>query len=164
MTSQAADYGKRVRVRTWYGAEGEVELHGPFWHLVGLWGLDVPHPPLVNLLVRRGLPVKAKRELSFQHEAGHLQTLPVALLMTVVLLVRAWRSGGIAWRNLPLLWAGHHAMWEMLAEGYVMWADRDRYKRLYRGHPHPGLLLFWLVTTLLVGWSVRGSGNSAAVD
>lgn len=66
VTSQSPDYGERVQVPTWYGAEGDVELHGPFWHLVGLWGLEVPHPPLVNLLVRRGLPLGAKRELSFK--------------------------------------------------------------------------------------------------
>lgn len=163
MTSQSPDYGERVRVRTWYGAEGEVELHGPFWHLVGLWGLDLPHPPLVNLLVRRGLPLAVKRELSFKHEAGHLQTLPVALLMTGILLVRAWRSDSVTWRNLPLLWAGHHAMWEMLAEGYVMWTDRDRYKRQYGGKRHPGLLVFWLTTAILVVWSVRETAGSAVL-
>ncbi len=89
--------------------------------------------------------------------------LPAALLATALLLVRAWRAGNITWRKLPLLWAGHHALWEMLAETYVMWTDRDRYTRLYKGKRHPGLLLFWLVTALLVGWSVRGIGNSAAV-
>ncbi len=163
MTRRPPQYGKRFRVRTWYGAVGQVELHGPFWHLVGLWGLDVPHPPLVNLLVRLGLPLEAKRELSFKHEAGHLQTLPVALLMTALLLVRAWRSRSITWRSLPLLWAGHHAMWEMLAEGYVMWSNRDRYRRLYGDKPHLGLMLFWLLTAILVGWSVRDTGNTTAV-
>ena len=78
---------KRIstEVRTWYGAKGRVELHDPFWHIVGVWGLDVPHPPLVNLLIRMGLPRDAKRELSFHHEFGHLEMLPFALLETVVL-------------------------------------------------------------------------------
>lgn len=83
--------------------------------------------------------------------------------MTVVLLVRAWRSDSITWRRLPLPWAGHHAMWEMLAEGYVMWTDRDHYKRLYAGKRHPGLLLFWLTTAILVAWSVRETGGSAVL-
>jgi len=38
----------------------------------------------------------------------------------------------------------------MLAEGYVMWRSGPRYKALYAGRLHPGLLLFWLGTVALV--------------
>ena len=116
---------------------------------------------MVNLLVRHGLPLEAERELSVQHEGGHLQVLPLALLATVVLVLRAWRTRSIRWRVLPLLWAGHHALWEMLAESYVMWSRRMRYKRLYAGRLHGGLLLFWLVTTGLLAWSLRVTGQKA---
>lgn len=139
-----------TRVRTWYGATGRVELHGPFWHLAGVWGIDIPHPPLVNLLIRQGLPVEAKRELSYHHELGHLEMLPFTLLATVALLAQARRTGQLRWSRLPRLWAGHHALWEMLAEGYVMWRSGPRYKALYAGRLHPGLLLFWLGTVALV--------------
>jgi len=84
-----------------------------------LWGIDIPHPSLVNLLIRKGLLPAAKRELSYEHELGYLQMLPFALLATAVLLVRAWQTGQFCWSRLPWLWAGHYALWEILAEGYV---------------------------------------------
>lgn len=139
---QSPAYGERVTVRTWYGARGQVELQGPFWHLAGLWGIDVPHPPLVNLIVRHGLPLEAKRRPSFDHEVGHLQMLPAAMLASIVILAQAWRTDGLRWRDLPRLWAGHHALWEMLAEAYVMRRHRERYRHLYRHGPHPGLASF----------------------
>lgn len=74
----------KTEVRTWYGATGRVELHGPFWHLAELWGIDIPHPPLINLLIRQGLPMATKRELSFIHELGHLEMLPISLLATML--------------------------------------------------------------------------------
>ena len=112
--------------------------------------MDVPHPPLVNLLIRKGLPRDAKRELSFHHEFGHLQMLPFALLGTVVLLIRSWRAGRLSWRRLPWLWAKNHAFWEMLAESYVMAVSGPRYKALYGNRFHRGLLIFWLGTATLV--------------
>lgn len=154
-----------VQVRTWYGATGRVELHDPFWHLAGLRGLDIPHPPLVNLLIRKGLQRAAKRELSFLHELGHLEMLPFALLSTAVLLVRAWQTGQLRWRRLPWLWAGHHALWEMLAENYVMWRSGLRYKALYAGRLHSGLFLFWLGTAALVAltWPTSTSGPNTVL-
>jgi hypothetical protein len=142
--------GTQIQVRTWYGATSRVELHGPFWHLVGLWGLDIPYPPLVNLLIRRGLPFAAKRELSYEHELGHLQMLPFALLATIILLMQAWRTNQLRLSRLARLWAGHHALWEMLAEGYVMSRSGPRYKALYAGRRHYELLLFWIGTATLV--------------
>lgn len=154
----------QAEVRTWYGARGRVELHGPFWHLAGVWGIDIPHPPLVNLLIRQGLPTAAKRELSLYHEFGHLEMLPFALLATMALLVHSWRKGQLRWSRIPWLWARHHALWEMLAEGYVRWRLGPRYKALYAGRLHPGLLFFWLGTMALAGldwpaqrWSFPGS-------
>ena len=138
---------KSTEVRTWYGARGRVELHNPFWNMAGVWGIDVPHPRPINLLIRKGLPRDAKRELSFHHEFGHLQTLPFALMGTAVLLLRSWRAGRLSWRRLPWLWAKHHAFWEMLAEGYVMGLTGPRYKALYGNRIHRGLLIFWLGTT-----------------
>jgi len=143
-------------VRTWYGATGRVELHGKFWHLAGLWGVDVPHPPLVNLLIRQGLPEAAQRELSYRHELGHLETLPLALLAAIVLLRQAKQAGQLKWSRALWLWAGHHALWEMLAEGYVMWRLGAHYKKLYAGRLHLGLILLWMGTAALVG---MGWGN-----
>ena len=80
-----------------------------------------------------------------------------ALLATVGLLVQAWRAGQLKWARLPWLWAGHHALWEMMAEGYVMWRKGPRYRELYAGRPHRGLLLFWVGTTILT-FATRPAG------
>ena len=147
-------------IRTWYGTIGRIELHGRFWHLAGLGGVEIPHPPLVNLLIRQGLPTEAQRELSFRHEFGHLQTLPLAVLAAFVLLMRAQRTGRLKWSQGLWLWAEHHALWEMMAESYVMWRLGRRYKGLYGGRLHGGLLLFWLGTAALVGWGFSKPKNA----
>ncbi len=137
-------------IKTWYGSTGRIELHGRFWHLAGLGNVEIPHPPVVNLLIRQGLPRDAQRELSFRHEFGHLQTLPLAIMATVLLLKRAKQTGRLKWSQGVWLWAEHHALWEMMAESYVMWRLSGRYKRLYGGRLHAGLVLFWLGTAVLV--------------
>lgn len=139
-------------IRTWYGATGRIELQGRFWHLAGLGGVEIPHPPVVNLLIRQGLPVEAQRELSFRHELGHLQVLPLAVLAAFALLAQAKQAGRLTWSQGVWLWAEHHALWEMMAESYVMWRLGGRYKRLYGGRLHGGLLIFWLGTAALVAW------------
>ncbi len=146
-------------IRTWYGSTGRIELHGRFWHLAGLGKVEIPHPPVVNLLIRHGLPAESQRELSFLHEFGHLQTLPPAILATFLLLKRAKQTGRLKWSQAVWLWAEHHALWEMMAEGYVMWRLGKQYNRLYRGRLHAGLALFWLGTIALVVRGLRLKNN-----
>lgn len=67
-------------VRSWYGLPAEIAVENNLWHLVRVAGLSLHHPPLVNLILRRGLPREERLYLSFLHEFGHLQTLPVAVL------------------------------------------------------------------------------------
>jgi len=66
------------------------------------------------------IATESQRELSFLHEFGHLQTLPPANLATFLLLKRAKQTGRLKWSQGVWLWAEHHALWEMMAEGYVM--------------------------------------------
>ena len=78
------------RVRAWYGLPGEIVVEGPDWRLVKVGPLPLPHPPLINRFIRRGLPRQARLQLSYRHELGHLQMLPLALAHAVWL----WR-----WRD-----------------------------------------------------------------
>ena len=136
------------RVRAWYGMPAEIVIEGDYWHLVQVGNLKLPHPPVVNLFIRRGLSPQDRLQFSHRHEFGHLQTLPLALFHLVWLF---WRSPGLrrgpvwrwAWQwGIALL--VHEAVWEMASEGYVMIREGERYRRAYRARPNLFLVLFWM--------------------
>ena len=122
-------------VRSWYGLAAEIAVENGLWHLVRVGGLPLHHPPLVNLILRRGLPRRARLRLSLLHEFGHLQTLPVALVHVVVLLFsRRWRKRGVSGTLAALAVAviAHEAVWELASETYVIAAAGPEYRRIYR--------------------------------
>ncbi|HSD50415.1 MAG TPA: hypothetical protein VLG48_03325 [Candidatus Methylomirabilis sp.] len=135
------------QVRAWYGLPGEIIVDGHHWHLIKVGRLPLPHPPLINRLIRRGLPQEDQLRLSYWHELGHLQTLPLALAHAVWL----WRGG----RRQPRPWVGrviglaaalvaHEAIWELASETYVVTKSSQRYWQLHRKHPNPLRPAFWI--------------------
>ena len=125
--------------RTWYGAPARVRAASSSLCEAALWGVALPHPSLVNMLIRRGLPADDRLRLSYWHELGHLQALPlvaVAALMT-------WASARRVRRSLVLSILGLNALWELLAEGYVVWKVRGEYLLIYRRTWNPFLIPFW---------------------
>src|SRR3990172_5756052 len=75
-----------MKVRSWYGLSGEIEVENELWHLVKVGGVPLNHPPVVNLILRRGLPREDRLRLSYLHEYGHFQTLPLAVAHAFLLL------------------------------------------------------------------------------
>ncbi len=150
-------------LHAWYGLPGEIVIEHDYWHLVRVGAVSLPHPPLVNLFIRRGLPVEERRRLSYWHEFGHLQTLPLALLHGLWLAwpgsvrVRSWRE---RLTRLAALLLAHEALWELLSESYVVWkVGPTAYRRIYRSHPNPWLRGFWVGMALLAlvgSWLARG--------
>ena len=53
------------RIRAWYGLPGEIVIEGDDWHLVKVGPLPLPHPPLINRLIRCGLPRQTRPQLSY---------------------------------------------------------------------------------------------------
>lgn len=145
-------------LRTWYGLKAEIDIESTSWHLVRIGRLALPHPPLVNLVLRKGQGRADYLRLSLLHEFGHLQTFPIALAHTILLLAVARRRGGL--RNI-LAGAGawllaHEAAWEMVSELYVVAQAGDDYRRIYRENPNRGgRLLFWGGMTLLTALATR---------
>ena len=136
------------RVTSWYGLTGEIEVGNELWRLVRVGTLNLPHPPVVNTFLRAGLPRSDRLRLSFLHEFGHLQTLPVALAHGLILLVTGLRgrkspAGWILW--LVGLLVAHEAAWEMASEAYVVLNDGRRYRETYRQHHNPFVCAFWVV-------------------
>ncbi len=132
-------------VRTWYGLQAEVDVENHRWHRVRVGRLRLNHPPLVSLVVRREVPNKDRLRLSFFHEFGHLQTLPLAVahVVTLVWLGRHHkdRRRGVL-RTLALVLA-HQTTWELASETYVLMHERRNYIAAYR-KSNPWIpLLFW---------------------
>jgi hypothetical protein len=72
-------------------------------------GISMPHPSLINLALRRGVPHETRLRLFFLHEVGHLQTLPL-LVVPQLLLRRKQRArkGNFLFHVLGL-----EAFWEL---------------------------------------------------
>jgi hypothetical protein len=135
------------KVRSWYGVAAEIAVENDLWHLVRIGPVSLPHPPLVNLLLRRGQPRQERLILSFLHEFGHLQTLPVAITHGLW-LQRRIRGRERSWRQRLMVWlvaiVAHEAVWELASETYVLAHAGRKYGQIYRRCPNaPGLILFW---------------------
>ena len=127
-------------VRSWYGLTAEIAVENNLWHLVRVGGVALNHPPLVNLLLRWRQPRRQRLYLSFLHEFGHLQTLPLAILHVLWLLVKGhWRGRGVlGWLTVPAAAViAHEAVWELASESYVVVKAGREYGRIYRDHPNP---------------------------
>lgn len=139
--------GTPLSVRAWYGLPAEIAVENGLWHLVRVGGIALSHPPVVNLILRRGLPETERLRLSFLHEFGHLQTLPVALAHVWLLFSSGhWQPNGLAGviKTIAAAFLAHEAVWELASEVYVVANTGKAYRQIYRKHPNPGgQLLFW---------------------
>ncbi len=144
------------RTNTWYGLPTTITVSTTNFHRVRADGVVLPHPGVVNAVVRAGLPWPVKLELTARHELGHLQTLLVPLLHLMLMWALRPREAGRG-RARWLRWAwgllAHQAIWEVATEGYVLATDRRAWQ-----HPRPrwaqGLyVVFWTAMTLLAGGS-----------
>ncbi len=167
MGSDTAVTSPTHHVRSWYGLSAEIVVEGSLWHLVRLGRLALYHPPLVNLVLRRGLPREERLQLSFLHEFGHLQTLPVAVLHLLWLVVYGrFRRPTKTETGLTILAAvvAHQATWELASESYVVACTGPAYRHIYREHPNSwGHITFWggmtLLAALLTRWVLAKNNN-----
>jgi hypothetical protein len=141
-----------MKVRSWYGLTGELEVENQLWHLVKIQNLALNHPPLVNLILRRRLSEPDRLCLSYLHEYAHLQTLPLAIIHLLFLIKfrnRQTRSfkGWLVWFITMTL--AHEAVWELLSEGYVVAQDPTVYRLVYHKSPNFLLPLFWVIMSSL---------------
>ncbi len=133
--------------RSWYGLPVEIVIEGDYWHWVKAGPVPLPHPPLVNLVVRQGLPRAERLRLSYTHEMGHIQTLPAVLVHVLWLLRRRPRMTSQSLLR-RLTWLGallvvHQAVWELAAEGYVAARHGLEYYRVHKQHGRRVAALFW---------------------
>lgn len=149
-------------ITAWYGLHGEIIVEDELWHLVRVGNLSLPHPPLVNLMIRRGLAAKDRLQFSYLHEFGHLQTLPVAAIHASLLLWLARRGNRPTGIKVLAGLLAHEAVWELASESYVVLRAGWKYRRAYRRRPNRWQGLFWLGMSFLamIGTWLVGSRKS----
>lgn len=132
-------------VRSWYGVPARIVATDRGLCNVAFIGIPLPHPCLINLVIRHGLPELIKARLFFLHELGHVETLPL-LVLPLILLWRGWKASPSP-LILNLLALG--SFWELVAEIYVIFRSRREYVAAWRQSRNPAALVFWPSLLLL---------------
>jgi hypothetical protein len=120
MTTKKA---KTIHRRTCYGLNATVAIGSGFIHKAGFGDLLIPHPPVINWLLRQGLTRDEQYALSFTHEFGYLQSTPLALLYAVTNIAVAFATGYPSLAKIILLLIGAHAAWEGMSEIFTIITD-----------------------------------------
>jgi len=143
-----------MKKRTWFFLNAVVEVEPGYLHRAGFGRFLLPHPPVVNWLLRRGLSRDAYKKLCSEHEMGHLQALPFeALYSAILILVMMSKDANdvVGW-----LWVivSSFAAWEIFAEVHTIRYVQPGYHHLYRDISLVPRIIFWSVTLLLMfgGW------------
>ncbi|MEJ2182775.1 MAG: hypothetical protein P8Y66_04555 [Nitrospirota bacterium] len=158
MRNKRPKKSQTLEARTWYGPRATVVIGPGFRHSSGWGTLRIPHPPVVNWLLRRGLREKNRLDLAGAHEMAHMETAPFFLLYAAISMAAASRAGGGALSVAAAL-VGAQAVWEMLSEALIIALDRVGYRLRYAGARRLPRLLFWCSMGLLavLPW-VAGAG------
>jgi hypothetical protein len=143
-----------MKKRTWYFLNAVVEVEPGRFHRAGFGHLLIPHPPVVNWLLRRGLSKESYKNLCTEHEMGHLQALPFELLYSVILMLVMMSNANDDAAGWFWLVVSSFASWEIVAEAHTIRHVQPAYHYLYRGVSLVPRFLFWLISLSLVfgGW------------
>jgi hypothetical protein len=146
----------RIKVRTWYGMGGTVIIGPGFLHRTGLGWFLIPHPPLVNWLLRQGLLKNFSNALRVTHEFGHLQTAPLALLYTAANYTAIITANRTDLSNLILVFISTHAAWEIMSEILTIMSDAQFYHKCYEKVSIIPRAIFWFsaIVLTLLGWII----------
>ena len=147
---------KTVQRRMWFGMNATVTIGPGFIHNAGFSKILLPHPPVINWLLRQRLTDEAWHTLSFTHEFGHLQTVPLAVLYTGVMLALASVTGHTGFLEIVLVLISTHAAWEIVAEIYTITGNFLLYRKYYEKITVIPRIIFWILTGTLtvIGWFI----------
>jgi hypothetical protein len=146
---------KNAQLRTWYGLKTEITVGPGFIHWIGWHGFHIPHPPIVNWLLRRGLNEDDYYTLSISHEFAHFQSAPLALPYTVGLIALG-AGRGLSFLSMVIIIISTHAVWELFSEIFTILCNRQYYRRCYMGIPSRPRRIFWISMSVLsiLGWGI----------
>jgi len=142
-----------MKKRTWYFLNAVVEIEPGRFHRAGFGKLLIPHPPVVNWLLRRGLSQDAYKILCTEHEMGHLQALPFEILYSIILILIAISTGNDDTFGWLWVLVSSFSAWEITAEMHVIRCVKPGYSHFYRGVSYLPRIAFWGLTLSLVAGS-----------
>jgi hypothetical protein len=147
---------KKTKIRTWYGLDGTVIIGAGFMHKSGVGTLIIPHPAVINWLLRLGLPENSAITLRINHEIGHLQSAPLAVLYTAANYTAIITANQVNLLNLTLVFICTHAAWEIMSEILTIVTDSQFYHKCYQGVSLVPRAIFWLstISLTLTGWII----------
>jgi hypothetical protein len=147
---------KRTKIRTWYGLDGTVIIGAGFMHKSGVENLIIPHPAVINWLLRLGLRENSATTLRINHETGHLQSAPLAVLYTAANYTAIITANQVNLFNLILVFICTHAAWEIMSEIFTIVIGPQFYHKWYQGVSLVPRAIFWLSTSslTLLGWMI----------
>ena len=147
---------KMLNTRTWYGVNATVIIGPGFRHRGGYGKLLIPHPPVINWLLRRGLAPTVRENLSFTHEFGHLQSAPAALLYTAANFAALLAADKTTVLTVMLLLISTHAAYEIMAEVITIRHDHELYRHCYENISKIPRAIFWfsMILLALMGWII----------
>jgi hypothetical protein len=147
---------KRTKVRTWYGLNGTVIIGAGLMHKSGVGRLIIPHPAVVNWLLRRGLLENSAITLRINHEIGHLQSAPLAVLYTAMNYTAIVAANQVNLFNLILVFICTHAAGEIMSEIFTIVIDSQFYQKSYQGESQVTRVIFWFstISLTLTGWII----------
>ena len=138
-----------IHQRTWFGIYATVTVGPSFIHKAGVGNLLIPHPPVINWLLRRGLSDGIGLKLSFLHEMGHFQTAPLIALYAVAILTETFNAGRFSLPQVLFVLVGILAAWELLSEALTIIGDISYYRNCYKGTPKLPRITFWTAAGIL---------------
>jgi ABC-type enterochelin transport system permease subunit len=147
---------KKTKVRTWYGLNGTVIIGAGLMHKSGVGSLLIPHPAVVNWLLRLGLIENSATTLRINHEIGHLQSAPLYVLYTAMNYTAIVAANQVNLFNLILVFICTHAAWEIMSEILTIVIDPQFYHKCYQGVSLVPRAIFWLstISLTLIGWII----------
>ena len=155
-TGRTMKDSKRARVRTWYGLDGTVIIGPGLMHKSGIGSLIIPHPAVVNWLLRLGLLENYRSTLRISHEFGHLQTAPLAVLYTAANYAADILVDRASLFIFILVLISTHAAWEVMAEIHTIMHNAPFYHTCYERASAIPRAIFWFSTIALtlMGWII----------
>jgi len=146
----------KIQVRTWYGLDGTVIIGAGLMHKSGVGSLIIPHPAVINWLLRLGLLENSATALRINHEIGHLQSAPLAVVYTATNYAAIITANQVNLFNLLLVFISTHAAWEIMAEIHTIMHNAPFYHACYERVSAIPRAVFWFSTIALalMGWII----------
>jgi len=147
---------QKIEKRTWYGIKATI-IDGPgFLHTAGFGFFLIPHPPVVNWLLRRGLAQNNRRAFIRVHEFEHFQSAPFILIYAFILFAFSFLMDDVGITAVIVLLISCQALWEIFAEILTIASDARLYRNAYANVSIIPRIVFWSLAGILTiaGWAI----------